>query len=291
MIYLILQIVFSSLFGLMIKWIQSQNRSDLVTVGMINYVLAAVSLLVIALARYAMFGLGNVADHSAATWAMVTGLAMGTSYLLAYFFVNESIRTAGVSVTTVMATLSILFPITMAAILWREIPVASQWLGIDLAIVAIGMIVVKWPLSGFRLTSMSASMALLFFFLLCGVNRLAQDAFKHLSAAEYRFAFLLAAFSCAGGLAGIVLLRRRKPIGGQEFVLGCILGWINVLQTLLILKCLELYPGFLVFTLTSAGTIVFTVIVSTLFLGETLSRRAWWGIGLAILALGLLYPR
>ena len=45
MIYLILQIIFSSAFTLIIKWAQMRGREDVIAIGAVNYIVAALAIL------------------------------------------------------------------------------------------------------------------------------------------------------------------------------------------------------------------------------------------------------
>ena len=45
MIYLLLNIVFGSLFVLCIKWVQVRKKEDVITIGMINYITGALAIL------------------------------------------------------------------------------------------------------------------------------------------------------------------------------------------------------------------------------------------------------
>ena len=126
------------------------------------------------------------------------------------------------------------------------------------------------------------------FFLLCGLSRVAQEAFKHVSPVTQKPTFLLAAFLAAGVPATIVLLWRRKRILPAELFIGFLMGVANGSQVWLTLKTLDYIEGFIFFPVSSAGTIIFTMLVAVLFLHEKISRRALIGIGIAVVALVMM---
>ena len=129
---------------------------------------------------------------------------------------------------------------------------------------------------------------LVVFFLLAGLSRLSQEAFKHESSSDHRPTFLLTAFVVSAIPAVAVLLARRRRITFAEFGFGFAMGASNILQTHFILKSLHFLEGFVVFPVSSAGGLLLTAIVATGLLGERLNRKTCWGIGVAVVALVLL---
>jgi len=285
MIYLLLQVVFASAFTLFIKWTQVRGREDVITVGAINYIVAAISILPI-------FLLKN--PFPVSIGAIWTGGSMGVIYFIAFFFAIYAIKAVGASSATVVSVLSILLPIAVAATIWNERPNLLQTGGIGLALLALMLI-------GGQTNQTTASnsgttrkwvipVVLFLFFLLCGFSRLSQDTFKHVSQPDQLPAFLISAFGIAGIASIVMLLQRRRKVLPMEVVFGVSLGLANILQSHFILKSLEYYEGFIVFPVTSAGAIVLTTLVATALLGERLSGRTCVGIAVSVVALFLLPP-
>jgi drug/metabolite transporter (DMT)-like permease len=220
---------------------------------------------------------------------------MGLVYFIAFFFVIHCVKHIGASITTVVSVLSLLFPVTLAALLWSEIPDPSQSFGIALALLALLLVSVRWKAPAIDAVPTTAnrhflfnSAILLVFFILCGFSRLAQETFKHVSEPGHRPVFLFSAFGVTASFSAITLIYRQRRIPLTELGMGLLMGTANVFQTLMILKCLELYPGYIVFPATSAGTIVLTTIVATSLMGERIENLAILGIGMAVLSLFIL---
>ena len=131
MIFLAANILFASLFGLCIKWVENREREDIVTVGMINYIVAAV------LSAYEIAVLPREYLTSS---AVSTGATMGISYFIAFFFCVYAIKWIGVANSTVISILSICVPILAGVLIWLEKPNALQWMGIGLALLSLGLI-------------------------------------------------------------------------------------------------------------------------------------------------------
>jgi drug/metabolite transporter (DMT)-like permease len=283
MIYLILQVVFASSFTLFIKWAQIRRQENVITIGAINYIVAAVSIIPV-------FFFSNLSPVSfGALW---TGGSMGAVYFIAFFFAIYSIRKVGASTTTVVSVLSILMPIAFAAIVWQEKPDLVQSVGIGMALLALTLIgAQKNPHpSDFETKSRWMVPLVLFsFFLLCGFSRLSQEAFKHVSSPEHRPTFILAAFTIAAIPSLIVLIYGRRMPTPMEWFIGFLMGISNNLQTYFVLLALHYFEGFIVFPVTSAGGIVLTTLVATSLLKEQLNKRTYVGIAIAVVSLFLLY--
>ena len=305
MLALILHIIFSSAFILLLKWAQIRNSEDELTIGAINYIVAAVTVFpVFLLNRPEQLSLGAI-------W---TGGSMGLIYFLTYFLVVFAVRKIGVASTTVVSVMSILIPIVFAAIYYLEMPTELQTIGIGLALVSLTLI-------GFQSNNEQLNEAtikddrrdetrvanqdsrnpifdsklwillvLFVFFLFCGLARIAQEAFKHVveQQSAQRATFGLAAFVTAAVPSLLVLFLRRKKIRISELGFGCAMGVTNILQTLLILAALQRYAGFVVFPLASAGGVVLVALVASSILGESLTRSTIVGISLSVLAVFLL---
>jgi drug/metabolite transporter (DMT)-like permease len=278
MIYLLLNVVFASTFTLLIKLVHVRNSEDIVTVGAINYIVAAFLVLP-----------EFIADDVSAisTFAVATGGTMGTCYFIAFFFVIQAVRRIGASSATVIGGLSILLPIACGALLWNEQPNSYQTAGIVLAIFALSLIG-RHGRAEAEGRPWLTPVILVSFFLLAGVARLTQGAFKHGSEADQRPTFLITAFVVAAIPSIGILAYRKLPISLLELVLGFAMGSANILQLHFTLKALQHLPGFIVFPIGSAGCLIMTALVATRLLGERLSRGTYVGIAVASIALVLL---
>ena len=314
MLALILHIVFSSAFILLIKWAQIRKTEDELTIGAINYIVAAITILPVFLLNQ---------PEQISVGAIWTGGSMGLIYFLTYFLVVFAIRKIGAASTTVVSVMSILVPIVFAAVFYLKIPTGLQTVGIGLALVSLTLIgfrpdseplieelttIEKAKIDN-RLDEASAAatrdsgksifdsdlwilIVLVAFFLLCGLARIAQEAFTHVveqqQLSAQRATFGLAAFVTAAIPSLLVLFFRRKKIQASEFGFGCTMGVTNILQTLLILAALQQYAGFIVFPVSSAGSVVLIAIVAAAILGESLTRGTIVGISISVVAVFLL---
>ena len=272
----------------MLKWIGNRNKNeatsgeDILVVGAINYIVAAILSVPLFI---------NAPFESVSNGAVWTGASMGAIYIVGYVLVIRCIQSVGVTATTVVSVLSLLIPITFAALFWKEQPTTAQSIGVALALAA--LMLVGGKKSGEQVErAWFTPLILASFFLVCGGSRLSQHAFKYLSTPDQTPTFLLSAFVISSipsaALLVYVQFTQKRSILKSEWVFGIGLGVTNILQSHFILKCLESYPGYIVFPATSAGSVLLTTAVATCLLSEKLTSRTYVGVGIAVVALFLL---
>lgn len=285
MLFLVLNVIFGSAFILILKWVQTHGRDNVMTVGAINYISAWVLATPEMVWSWPSDIAGESSTPEAFQYAWMMGAMLGCCYFTAFFFVIRAIHRVGASRTTVVGALSILMPIVCGIWLWREHPNTWQWLGVSLAISALILV------GGSRQAGVSWSwrtaLIVLGFFCLAGLARLAQQGFRHNSLPEWRPVFLWMTFACASIPALFVLTTRHRPTL-HEWSVGLGLGIANILQTHFMLLSLRQFESYIVFPVSSAGGVVLTAVVATQILGERINRRSAWGIALATAALILL---
>ena len=269
---------------LFIKWAQVRETEDVVTIGTINYIVAAVLI--------APFFFSTESEFITRP-AAGTGATMGLAYFIAYFFVIYAINWVGAASATVISVLSLLVPIAFGIFWWGDRPNAWQIAGVVLAVASLLMIGgQKKESKGSVEKPWFAPIMLVLFFVLCGLSRLAQEAFRHWCTSDEIMTFNFAAFVTAAVPSAVILavrwLKHGKRISVTEFAFGFAMGASNFLQTQFILESLQRFPGFIVFPVVSAGGIVLTTLIATQTLGEKLTAKSYIGISIAALALVLL---
>lgn len=296
--FLFWNILFSSFFILCIKWTQKNERTDVVTVGAINYIVAA------------LWGIRPFWESSPSDqviYAIWSGSAMGTCYFVAFFFLIYAVHWVGASNSAAVSRLSLVIPVAAGIFLWDEYLNAYQGIGILLAFAALFLVG-----HSSRRKKVSESIAmknkptsetndrgpwwliwfvLLTFFVICGCSRLTQQTCNQLCDTEKDYpTFLFAAFVAAGVPSLCVLIFRRKTISRLELCVGVLLGLSNIFQSHFILRSLDAFPGnsAFVFTVTSTGGLVVTTGVAVLLMKERINWQSGLGIALATASIFLL---
>ena len=129
MYFIIANIVFSSVFTLCIKWVQVKTQRDMITIGMINYIVAA-----------AITYWRSPVTSELDLYALGCGLNMGLTYFVAFFFVVYAVRVIGAAASTVVGSLALVVPIIAAAFVWDDVPNLLEIFGIFVALCSLMLI-------------------------------------------------------------------------------------------------------------------------------------------------------
>ena len=280
MTYLLLHTFFSSLFILWVRWVQ-QRGDNVLAIGAVNYIVAA---------AIAITTCPFAAQPTVTFRAVATGSANGICYFVAYFFLIAAIAWQGAANIAVVGRLSILLPIVVAIGAFGERPGAAHLTGILLACAALAVLGKgSSPLQDAKRPA-TGSLVVAAFFLIAGSSRVLQAMFKYLCQPSEQPVFLVCAFVVSGLAALGLLLWKQKMPTRNEWLLGAGLGITNLLQTWFILKSLESLPSYVVFPVTSAGSLLLTTLAAVWFLKERLRVHSYAALAIAIAALTLLRP-
>ena len=88
-------------------------------------------------------------------------------------------------------------------------------------------------------------------------------------------------------LIALGLVRWKLEYDGRSILLGSIIGFLGAGGQLILFLALKTGPAYLVFPFISLSPVI-TIILSYFFLKERASKRGWFGITLALLAIPLL---
>ncbi len=217
-------------------------------------------------------------------WAITVGLPAGVFFFLAFVFYQKSIGHGTISLAGAFSKLGILVPMSLAIILWRELPSSIQWTGIVMALIAI--IVIYRP---FRADiDRSKVMPLAFLFLFGGIAEFSNKFFQHYSVSGYRSVFLLCVFSSAFLISSMVLIVSRKRFGFREVLTGLMIGVPNLFSSFFLIMSLEVMKSTVVFPLYSAGSVALITIWGVVVFSEKLFRSEAFALSLILLSLVLV---
>jgi drug/metabolite transporter (DMT)-like permease len=88
-------------------------------------------------------------------------------------------------------------------------------------------------------------------------------------------------------LIALGLVKWKLEFDGRSILLGSIIGFLGAGGQLILFIALKTGPAYLVFPFISLSPVI-TIILSYIFLKERASKRGWFGIALALLAIPLL---
>lgn len=287
MLYLLLCILSSTGIFLIFKLIDRWKISALPVIG-INYLLAT-------LLGFSLHGSLPSLRHVIEKEWFLLGVLIGILFIVMFFLVALSSRKAGLSVTTVAAKMSVLFPMLFSMI----IDAGDQWS-------ALKGLAILCTLSGVALTVYKreeerSRWGMMFIPLLLFAGMGLVDSLVKF--AQYRFVndSELALFSAIlflnaflAAVLSLVIQPRFLPELGKlrTWGAGLILGAVNFGSIYFMVRALnhvgargQALDSSMVFGVNNTGIVVLSVLLGLLVFRERLSALNWSGIALSALAL------
>lgn len=256
----------------------------MVWVGAVNYFAACLMSVV---AWLVVFGAGMGWED------VIYGSAGGATWFVAYLLLNASIRLAGVSIAQCVGWLGVVVPVAASIFLWREMPNASQYVGLALMVVAL-VLLAPGKTSNVAVKSDWKVPVLLGLFAAEGVINVVIKGFTEslksqgLSQldADARFAgALIFMFGVAGlGMLCLGVFKERKPLRGN-LPHGLVLGITSFVANYAFIMAVARLHGPVVFPCFWAGTILCTSVAAMVLWKERYSVRAVLGMVVALVTM------
>ena len=282
MLFLALNIILLSGFGLFLKHAKN-NQQRLNPIGFVNYFCAFF---------ISIWVLSQEQDFEFSKITFALGIANGVTYAIGFELFTVGIRMSGIVVTAAIVRLSIVIPILVSMLFWKEIPNPWQMLGLLLTFVAIPLLSQreKEPSYAFTPDRPEVSQGLGFAVVLTilgitGISRLTMKAFNEMCPLDEKPLYMSLLFGIATVIyLGICLYQRVWPTW-WEVAYGTLIGICNVGGSWALLIALDKVSALIAFPMSSAGGVLFTMFVGMVFLREKLSRMSLIGALFAIVAL------
>lgn len=85
-------------------------------------------------------------------------------------------------------------------------------------------------------------------------------------------------------IIALKLINWKLEYDSKSILLGCIVGFTGAGGQLVLFQALRLGPAYLVFPFVSLSPVI-TIVLSYIFLKERASKKGWWGIAIALVAI------
>lgn len=220
-------------------------------------------------------------------------LLVGVLFITGFNLTALAVRQAGMTLTTLMQKMSILLTVAFTLLLFGEPAGTAKITGLAVALVAIFL--VNRPRPGMLATMQRRQLIELFlvWLIAAGVEMVLYVADRTGIVGERHMAFTTHGFGVAGIIGWTIILFRLaggQPLPSRRDVLGgLLLGAPNFFSIYLLLHMLnEGWAGSIMYPLVNVTVLVLSALIALLAFRERLSRVNWVGIGLAILAIGLI---
>lgn len=288
MIFLILSILVSVLFGISFKIIAVKNINAFQAI-IVNYVVAGILGFVTTKSNVTPL---NVFDQS---WIFVA-ISLGIVFISSLFVIAETTAKSGISVAQVANRMSVVVPITIAILFYDDKLSIAKVIGVVLAIAAVYLVSHKE--NNEKVSQNFWWLFPLIIFICSGIiDSTINYAQRYLLKEDDFDVFLSTIFATAFVFGFIVLLYqlliKKEKFQGKAIPAGIILGTINFGTMYFIISALNtniLEPSAL-FPINNLSILTISTLISVVVFKEKLCAKNWLGISLsllAILVLGLL---
>lgn len=230
-----------------------------------------------------------------ATWTWLA-LGLGVGFIVTFLLSGASTQRSGITATSLANNLSLVIPVTFSLLVLGGGKVfdALNYLGLGLALVAVGLSTYKKPDSG---TSTGSNLWLpVAVFLMYGFTNTTINYMnvRYITAADQTVAvtltMVLGAIAAGAVLLVVRLVRGQEHIEARSFVAAITLGVPNYLSFYTLILALSAYSGngAFVYPVYNIGVILLAAGTAALFFREQLSGLNKVGLALAVLAIALI---
>lgn len=225
----------------------------------------------------------NSARYSITTF--IFGAVLGLFFVLSFFAFARAVSLAGTSLATLSSRLSVVVPLFLSVIIYKENPTTIQLFGFVFTFVTILFFYFSLKESGSHSIRVSAYLYLSAVLIGIGVNDFCMKIFQHWRSGSEKPFFLLTIFGFAFFYSSLYVLWRRIPVERHTLMLGAVLGIPNLFSSYFLLSALNELPGIFVYPVTNIGIIVLTALAALAIWREYLNRSAVWALVSGIVAI------
>ena len=278
MVWLVLAIVLSTMFGHVMKWAVARGCST-AQVAAVNYLIASGAA---ALSAFLLHGF----QYDRTVFAI--GLLGGLSYAVAVVAIFNVIRLAGIAVTGTLMRISTMVAVLGAIFFFHEMPSAVQWVGIALTVATFAILKPaegehietrgRWPLV------INAALVILG----NGVGFLAWKMTHAHGCGDQLFEFQTLLFGIPMATCAFESAVRRQRVTRVAVAIGILLGAVNFASVRCSLEGIQSIPAVVFFPIYSCGGLILNAVAATVVWRERLRRRTIVGIAVAGVALVLM---
>ncbi|MEJ1222170.1 DMT family transporter [Sediminicola sp. 1XM1-17] len=284
MLDLALSVLFSSSLFVIFKLFSKYNVQTMFAI-VTNYIVACLFS--------TLFYEDNIAitDIPKKPWFIYT-LALGILFIMVFNIMAKTSQKIGVSVASVAAKMSLVIPVLVGVLVYKEVLGPLKILGIIMALAAVYF-------ASIRSRTITIKMENLVLPLLVFMGSgLVDTSIKYLQVTFMEKGdfplFCTTVFGAAGitGLIFILIKSYQEPLklNLKNMLGGLVLGIFNYFSIYFILRALQndFINSSSIFTINNVAIVLLSTIFGILFFKENLSKKNWFGIGLAVISIILV---
>ena len=288
MIDLAITITTFSMMIMLFKYFEKIGVNNLIAITL-NYFTAGILALSSYLTENSIYELRSNINSN----LVIIGLIVGGLFVITFNLYAYSAQKIGITLSTVSNKMSMVIPILIGIILFKEEITFFKILGIFLALGAI-VFSSKEDKKSKKLSKMNIIILFLLFIgqgLADGILNWGQRNILNSENMNLFFTMIFLSAGFAGGLYSIFKIKTSNLVMDKKSIFwGITLGIPNYLTLLYFIRSLknELFSSYQVFPIVNIGVIVMCTILSVIIFKEKVSIFKWIGVGFGILAISLI---
>lgn len=230
----------------------------------------------------------DVQQFIAKPWLLIS-VFVGFSFIIVFYLFAESTQRAGVALTSVAAKMSVVIPVLLGFILFKDKISVLKITGIILALFAFYLTLKK---KGKINLHFSVILFPLLIFLGNGLNDSLMKVVQHYHIDNDFEQFLVMVFLVAlisGVVASFFVSKRKKArLSWRTLGAGLVLGLLNWYSTYFFIAGMQFFDVSVYVPLVSVSVVMLSSLIGFFIFREVLSRLNWAGIILAMLSIFLI---
>ena len=223
---------------------------------------------------------------------LAMGLIIGALYVVCLLLINGVTRLYGATTSVIASRLSLAIPVVFSLWIFEATVGQANWTtysGLLLALVALVLSTYSRTPAP-NLHKGLGWLPIILFIVAGGLDVVSNYANLHYVRPQDAAIFSVAIFATATVSAMLVLVVRPRPVTWHTFAFGFALGLVNFFGTYFIILGLHAFDnnGSLFFPIWNMGVILLSSTLGALLFKEPINRYRRMGIGLALVAIGIL---
>ena len=281
MIYLILAILSSSIIFILFKFFDRYKISNIQAIT-VNYLVAVLSGY---FSTQENISFQTVIDKPWFNISVISGMMLMLTFLIYAF----SVQKAGIAITSVLGKMSVIIPVLLGFLMFRE---KITWIRISGIIMALIAFYLTLQRSSQQKTRIKYLILPILLFFGNGLNDCFFKIAQELYIRNDYTTFLITAFFISLVIGFLILmalvLRKKEKLQFKNIIAGIILGIFNWFATYLFLVGLSYFDVSVFVPVFSASIVSIAALTGYFFFREKLSKTNIIGIVLAIIAIILI---
>lgn len=226
-----------------------------------------------------------------ATLSFVTlffGALLAFMFVFSFFMFTKAVTVAGAALSSVSSRLSVVVPILLSILFFKEQPNLNQACGFVFALLTIVLFYFS-----LRHASMGRLRKLDYFYLLAlllgiGLNDFCMKIFNEWRHVSEKPLFLTSIFFFSFVYTFSYSFYKKLRFEKATAIRGAILGVPNIFSTFFLLGALAQLPGIIVYPVSNIGIILLSTLGAVLFWNERLNVFGTWALAFGLAAIVLL---